>query len=39
MADEVIAVSADWAKRAYVDKPKYEAMYEASTRDPARFWE
>ena len=38
MADEVIAVSADWAKRAYVDGPKYKAMYEASTRDPATFW-
>ena len=39
MADEVIAVSSDWAKRAYVDDAKYKAMYEASTRDPARFWE
>ncbi len=38
MADEVIAVSADWAKRAYVDEAKYKSMYEASTRDPATFW-
>ena len=39
MADEVIAVSSDWAKRAYVDDAKYKAMYEASTTDPAKFWE
>ena len=38
MADEVIAVSPDWAKRAYVDGAKYKTMYEASTRDPATFW-
>ena len=38
MADEPIDVSADWAKRAYVDDAKYKAMYEASIKDPARFW-
>ena len=38
MADELIAVSADWAKRAYVDDAKYQAMYEASVKDPDRFW-
>ena len=38
MADELIDVSADWAKRAYVDDAKYKAMYEASIRDPATFW-
>src|SRR5712675_1225621 len=38
MSDEVIAVSPDWAKRAYVDEAKYKAMYEASVADPARFW-
>src|SRR4249919_4064621 len=38
MADELIDVSPDWAKRAYVDAAKYKAMYEASVRDPARFW-
>ena len=38
MADEVIAVSADWATRAYVDEAKYKEMYEASIKDPARFW-
>jgi hypothetical protein len=38
MADEVIAVSADWAKRAYVDEAGYKSMYEASIADPAGFW-
>ena len=38
MADELIDVSPDWAKRAYVDAAKYKAMYEASVRDPATFW-
>ncbi|MCA0250514.1 MAG: AMP-binding protein, partial [Proteobacteria bacterium] len=38
MADEVIAVSSDWAKRAYVDEAKYKAMYDASVKDPAGFW-
>ena len=38
MADELIDVSAEWAKRAYVDDAKYKAMYEASIKDPARFW-
>ena len=37
MADELIAVSPDWAKRAYVDGAKYKAMHEGSTRDPAKF--
>ncbi len=38
MTDDVIAVSADWAKRAYVDDAKYKAMYDASTADPVKFW-
>ena len=38
MTDEVIAVSPDWAKRAYVDDAKYKSMYEASTKDPVKFW-
>src|SRR3990170_4525104 len=38
MADELIDVSAEWAKRAYVDDAKYKAMYEASIKDPAKFW-
>ena len=38
MSDEVIAVSPDWAKRAYVDEAKYKAMYDASIKDPVKFW-
>src|SRR5882672_899538 len=38
MADELIDVRPDWAKRAYVDSAKYKAMYEASIKDPATFW-
>ena len=38
MADELIDVSADWAKRAYVDDAKYKAMYEPPIKDPAKFW-
>ena len=37
MADELIDVSAEWTKRAYVDDAKYKAMYEASIKDPAKF--
>ena len=36
MADELIDVSPEWAKRAYVDEAKYKAMYEASIADPAQ---
>src|SRR5712675_1222774 len=38
MSDEVIAVSPDWAKRAYVDEAKYKEMYEASVSDPINCW-
>ena len=33
MSDELIAVSPDWAKRAYVDEAKYQEMYAASVKD------
>ena len=38
MSDELIAVTPDWAKRAYVDDAKYRSMYEASVKDPVKFW-
>ena len=38
MSDELIAVSPDWAKRAWVDDAKYKSMYEASVKDPVKFW-
>jgi len=31
-------VSADWAKRAWVDEAKYRAMYDRSVNDPEGFW-
>ena len=33
--DKIHGVSADWAKRAYVDEAKYKEMYAASISDPA----
>ncbi|MBS0519360.1 MAG: AMP-binding protein, partial [Proteobacteria bacterium] len=38
MSEDVIPVSAEWAKRAYVDDAKYKEMYDASVKDPAKFW-
>src|SRR5476649_1382917 len=38
MSDELVAVSPDWAKRAYVDDAKYKTMYEASIKDTVAFW-
>ena len=38
MADDVIPVSPDWAKRAWIDSAKYKAMYDRSVKDPEGFW-
>ena len=38
MSEKLYPVSAEWAKRAFVDQAKYEAMYDASVRDPEAFW-
>ena len=38
MADDVIPVSHDWAKRAWIDSAKYKAMYDRSVKDPEGFW-
>ncbi|MBS7705825.1 acetate--CoA ligase [Chelatococcus asaccharovorans] len=38
MSDKIYPVPADWAARAYVDKARYEAMYQASIEDPEGFW-
>ncbi|MHB2168398.1 acetate--CoA ligase [Alsobacter sp. R-9] len=38
MSDKLYPVSAEWAKRAYVDDAKYKDMYAASVRDPEAFW-
>jgi len=36
--DKIYDVPSDWAKRAYVDSAKYNAMYAASVKDPNTFW-
>jgi acetyl-CoA synthetase len=38
MAETIHEVPAEWSKRAYVDDAKYQAMYEASIKDPDKFW-
>src|SRR5215204_2525444 len=38
MSDKIYDVSADWAKRAYVDDAKYREMYARSVSDPNGFW-
>ncbi|MBM3567794.1 MAG: acetate--CoA ligase [Alphaproteobacteria bacterium] len=38
MSEQMIKVTAEWQKRAYVDNAKYLAMYKASVDDPVRFW-
>jgi acetyl-CoA synthetase len=37
-ADKIYPVSANAAKRAWVDETKYRAMYQASIDDPETFW-
>jgi acetyl-CoA synthetase len=38
MSEQVIPVSAEWAKRAYADNAKYLDLYKASVADPVAFW-
>src|SRR5690242_14064852 len=38
MSEELIAVTPEWQARAYIDRLKYEAMYERSLKDPDGFW-
>jgi acetyl-CoA synthetase len=38
MSDELFPVSADFAKKAWVDAAKYQAMYDNSIADPVGFW-
>ena len=38
MEDKIYAVPSDWTRRAFIDDAKYQAMYEASIRDPEAFW-
>ncbi|GAB1717263.1 MAG: acetyl-coenzyme A synthetase [Nitrobacter sp.] len=38
MSDKIYDVSADWAKRAWIDDAKYREMYERSIKDTDGFW-
>ena len=38
MSDKAYDVSAEWAKRAWVNAAKYEEMYKHSLTDPQGFW-
>src|SRR5438874_1142908 len=38
MSEKIYDVSADWAKRAWVDGAKYQEMYARSVADPNGFW-
>jgi acetyl-CoA synthetase len=38
MTEQIHPVTAEWAKRAYVDEAKYKEMYERSVKDPEGFW-
>ncbi|MEJ0025160.1 MAG: acetate--CoA ligase [Rhizomicrobium sp.] len=38
MSDTLIPVPKEWKERAYIDRAKYEAMYERSIKDPDGFW-
>jgi acetyl-CoA synthetase len=38
MSEKLYPVPAEWAKRAYVDDAKYQAMYRRSVDDPEGFW-
>ena len=38
MSEKIYDVSAEWAKRAFVDDAKYREMYARSVSDPNGFW-
>ncbi len=38
MSDKIYDVPAEWGKRAFIDDAKYQEMYAASIKDPAKFW-
>ena len=38
MTDQLFPVSPEWAKRAWTDEAKYQAMYRRSVSDPEGFW-
>ncbi len=38
MSEKVYDVPADWAKRAWIDEPRYQETYRRSVEDPQAFW-
>jgi acetyl-CoA synthetase len=38
MSEKIYAVSDEWARRAFVDDAKYQAMYAQSVESPDAFW-
>jgi len=38
MSEKIYDVSAEWAKRAFVNDAKYNEMYAKSIKDPNGFW-
>jgi acetyl-CoA synthetase len=38
MSDQLIPVTAEWGKRAFVDNAKYLDLYKSSVADPVSFW-
>ncbi|RDI62089.1 acetate--CoA ligase [Microvirga subterranea] len=38
MEEKIYDVSPEWSRRAYLDDAGYKAKYEASVKDPERFW-
>ena len=38
MSEDVILVSPAWREKAYIDRPKYDAMYAQSLEYPDAFW-
>jgi acetyl-CoA synthetase len=38
MTDQLLPVTAEWAKRAFVDNGKYLDLYKSSVADPVAFW-
>ena len=38
MSQDVFPVSAEWSKRAFIDRAAYDRMYAEATSDPEGFW-
>ena len=38
MSEHIYTVTAEWQRKAHVDKSRYDSMYQSSIRDPESFW-